>query len=138
LPYETLRRAVNRAAVFINVSGILQDESLAANIPIRVYLDLDPGFTQLWHAAQHIDLNADFHTHFITIGLAIGRPECNVRTCGLNWIPTVQPVVLDYWPQMNAVSGESLTTVANWRGYGSIDHNGVFYGPKSGAECAGF
>jgi hypothetical protein len=130
LPYEELRRVAHRADILVNVSGILNEESLTADIPIRVYLDLDPVFTQLWQAAQHIDLHLDGHSHFVTIGLAIGQPNCNVPTCGLKWIPTMQPIVLDYWPPADG-SGESLTTVANWRGYGSIEHKGVFYGQKA-------
>src|SRR5206468_1336575 len=37
--------------LLVNVAGMLQDDWLTADIPVRVYLDLDPAFTQLWHAA---------------------------------------------------------------------------------------
>src|SRR5262249_49766156 len=102
-------------------------------IPVRVYLDLDPAFNQLWHAAQGIDMRFAAHTHFVTIGQAIGLPGCVVPTCGLSWIPTPQPVVLPYWPVAGRIIHDGLTTVGNWRAYGSVEHDGVFYGQKAHA-----
>jgi hypothetical protein len=131
LPYADLRRAAHRADVLINISGMLADEALLRAIPLRVYLDLDPAFVQLWHATQGIDMRFAGHTHFVTIGLAIGGPGCDVPTCGLRWITTVQPVVLAHWPVAGRMTYDGLTTVANWRGYGSIEHAGVFYGQKA-------
>src|SRR5436305_2417393 len=34
--------------IVINISGTLDPEAVA-HIPVRVYLDLDPGFNQFWH-----------------------------------------------------------------------------------------
>jgi hypothetical protein len=67
----------------------------------------------------------------VTIGQAIGQPGCPVPTCGLSWIPTAQPVVLSHWPVAGAIVHDGLTTVGNWRGYGSIEHVGVSYGQKA-------
>jgi hypothetical protein len=110
---------------------MLTDEELTEHIPLRIYLDLDPAFTQLWHATQGIDMRFAGHNRFVTVGQAIGRPYCDVPTCGLEWIPTLQPVVLEYWPAAGRITRNALTTVANWRGYGSIEHEGVFYGQKA-------
>jgi hypothetical protein len=46
-------------------------------------------------------------------------------------VKTLQPVVLDHWPRARHVSRHALTTVANWRGYGSIEFGGRFYGQKA-------
>jgi hypothetical protein len=100
-------------------------------VPTRVYLDLDPAFNQLWHVAQGIDMRFEGHTHFVTIGLAIGQADCAVPTCGRKWITTRQPIVLEHWPVAGAIVHEGLTTVGNWRGYGSITLDGVFYGQKA-------
>ena len=131
LPYAQIREAARRADLLINISGMLTDEELTGRIPVRVYLDLDPAFNQLWHAMQGIDMRFAGHTHWVTVGLAIGQPECSVPTCGLPWITTLQPVVLAHWPVAERISYNALTTVANWRGYGSIDYGGVFYGQKA-------
>lgn len=131
LPYDELLRVSRRADLLVNISGLLTDEALIATIPRRIYLDLDPAFIQLWHAVQGIDMHFAGHTHFVTIGQAIGRPGCEVPTCGLDWITTPQPIVLEHWPVAGAISHDALTTVGNWRGYGSIEHQGVFYGQKA-------
>ena len=41
-----------------NASGVLKDERILAAIPTRVYLDLDPAFTQLWHECEGVDMVA--------------------------------------------------------------------------------
>lgn len=133
LPYERLREIAGRADVLINISGMLTDEALLSGIPRRVYLDLDPAFNQLWHAAQGIDMRFSGHSHFVTIGQAIGSPDCAVPTCGLEWIGTLQPLVLKHWPISQTIDHDALTTIGNWRGYGSIEHQGVFYGQKAHA-----
>lgn len=131
LSYQQLRALASSTDLLFNISGMLRDEKLISAIPIRVYLDLDPAFNQLWHAVQGIDMRFAAHTHFVTIGQAIGSPDCPVPTCGLTWIKTLQPVVLDLWPVGGGVAFDGLTTIANWRGYGSIEHNGQFYGQKA-------
>lgn len=131
LPYARLREAAHRIDVLINIAGVLTDEALLERAPMRLYLDLDPAFTQFWHAIEGINMRFGCHTHFATVGLAIGQPECPVPTCGRAWIATPQPVVLEHWPVAEQVTLDALTTVANWRGYGSIEHAGVFYGQKA-------
>jgi hypothetical protein len=127
--YELMRLAL-RADVLINISGMLTDPELIGPIPTRVYLDLDPAFVQIWHT-QNVDMRFAGHTHYVTIGRAIGRPDCTVPTCGLNWIPTNQPIVLDDWPVAGPIAHDAFTTIGNWRGYGSVEHDGVIYGQKA-------
>lgn len=129
-PYEWLRKAARESDLLVNIGGGLADEALLAPVPVRLYLDLDPGFTQLWHAVEGIDMRFAGHTHYATVGLTVGEPGCPVPTCGVDWIPTRQPVVLSEWPFAGAIERDALTTVANWRGYGSVEANGVFYGQK--------
>ena len=59
----------------------------------RVYLDLDPGFTQRG-TPRRVDMRFARHDHFVTVGSAIGRDGCRVPTCGLEWSTTLPPVVL--------------------------------------------
>ena len=133
LPYEQVRAAARDADLLVNISGILTDEHLTGSVPVRVYLDLDPAFNQLWHASG-IDMHFGGHTHFVTVGQAIGSPECPVPTSGLDWIGTVPPVVLEHWPVTRDGDGAgagAFTTVGNWRGYGSVEHEGHHYGQKA-------
>jgi hypothetical protein len=131
LPYGQSRDMAARADVLINISGLLTDPALLEPISRRVYLDIDPAFNQLWQAVQGIDMRFAGHTHFVTIGQGLGQPGCPVPTCGLPWLKTLQPVVLERWPVATQITCDALTTIGNWRGYGSIEHQGVMYGQKA-------
>jgi hypothetical protein len=137
LPHDALVARARRADLLLNISGMLRDPALTEPIPRRVFLDLDPAFNQMWHA-QGIDMGFDRHTHFATIGWNVGQPGCTVPTCGRTWITTPQPVVLGHWPVADRIEHAGLTTVANWRSYGSVTHDGVFHGQKAHAWRALF
>jgi hypothetical protein len=130
--YETLRSIASRCDLLINLSGVLTDPALLERIPVRLYVDLDPAFNQLWHACA-IDVGFERHTHFATIGLGLGHERCAVPTCDRAWIPTRQPIVLSEWPVTGREPVEAFTTSGNGRGLGSITHDGVFYGQKAHA-----
>ena len=130
--YDDVAAFARRADVLFNVSGMLAEAALLGPVRRRVYLDLDPAFVQLWHAAEGIDMRFDAHTHFATVGMNIGRGDCPVPTCGRQWVTTPQPVVLERWPAAGGTPvRDAWTTVANWRGYGSVHHDGVHYGQKA-------
>ena len=129
--YDDLLRFAKRADVLINVSGMLTDRALLDAIPRRVYLDLDPAFIQVWHHAYGIDMRFAAHTDFVTIGQRVGLDDCPVPTCGLQWLKTQQPVVLDEWPFTEPRESADLTTIGNWRGYGSVEFDGRHYGQKA-------
>jgi hypothetical protein len=129
--FQELRNIARRADLLINISGMLTVPALTEPIARRVYLDLDPAFNQLWQAVQGIDMRFAGHTHFVTIGLAIGTPECRTPTCGHEWLKTLQPIVLEHWPTAERIEYDGLTTIGNWRGYGSIEHEGTLYGQKA-------
>jgi hypothetical protein len=131
LAYSDLRAIVKATNLLLNISGMLQREDLVHCIPDRAYLDLDPAFNQLWHATQGIDMRFEAHNHFFTVGNALGEKTCSVPTCGVRWITTFQPVVMNHWPVANRTFYDAFTTIANWRGYGSIQHDGVLYGQKA-------
>lgn len=124
---------LRRADVLFNISGMLRDPELLEAVPRRVFLDLDPAFNQIWHL-QGADMGFDRHTHVVTIAMSIGDADCTVPTCGRDWITTLQPICLDHWP---VAEGEpvhdGLTTVAHWRSYGSVTHDGVVHGQKAHA-----
>lgn len=130
LEYAQLQELARYTDVLINLSGTLREPELLAHIPVRVYLDLDPGFTQVWHK-QSVDMGFGAHTHFVTVGLSVGEQDCPVPTAGVEWLTTLQPVVLEYWPACPEITGGAFTSVANWRAYGSIENDGVVYGQKA-------
>jgi len=129
--FGDLQRAAARCDALINLSGVLARPEITSSIPIRAYVDLDPAFNQLWHAVEGIDVGMADHTHFITVGLGLGEPDCPVPTCGVTWIRTLPPVVLDRWPAVDPPDAGPITTVGNWRSYGSIEVDGVLFGQKA-------
>jgi hypothetical protein len=93
-----------------------------------VFVDIDPGYPQMWHELGLVDMFGG-HDLFVSTGENLGRTECRVPTCGLNWITTPPPVVLDHWPVTAA--GRKYTTVATWRNpYGTVRWGGVTYGSR--------
>jgi len=127
---RTVREACASADVLINLSGVLQRSDLLECFSTRAYVDLDPAFNQLWHASG-IDRGFDHHTHHFTVGTAIGRDGCEIPVCGVEWQLTLPPVVLSRWPAVPPAPTGPVTTLANWRSYGSIEFDGAFYGQKA-------
>ena len=126
-----VQSAFETADLVLNFSGILRDVDLLQKVPARVYVDLDPGFTQLWQDVQGIDMGFGGHTHFVTVGPSIGTKGCPIPACGIDWIGTPQPVALEYWPTATEITHDAFTTIANWRGYGSVEYQGAFHGQKA-------
>jgi hypothetical protein len=127
-----LRRAelldrVRHSAFVLNVMGYLDDEDLLGAAPRRVFLDIDPGFGQMWQALGQAELFIG-HDDYVTVGENIGQPGCAIPTLGKTWITTKQPVVLDQWPVASSAS-DRFTGVASWRGaFGPVCYEGRIYG----------
>jgi hypothetical protein len=70
------------------------------------------------------------HDVHVTIGERIAAADCTIPACGLTWVVTPQPVVLDAWPALPPPTGHlRFTSVASWRGaYGPVDFEGRRYG----------
>lgn len=113
------------SSVIINISGHLRDPRILSLPRLRIFLDLDPGFTQAWHAAGNRGARLEGHDVFATIGERIGQPTCPIPTNGVAWIPTRQPVVLDEWPAATAPPVRGFTTVSTWRcPFGGVEIGG--------------
>jgi hypothetical protein len=127
---DDLARQIGPVDLLVNLSGVLRDPALLAAVPRRIYVDLDPGFTQVWHA-QGADVGLDGHTHHATVGLRLGAPDCPVPTVGLDWLPVLPPVVLDRWQPGAPVREPAATSVGHWRSYGPVTHDGLHYGQRA-------
>jgi len=115
------------ATFLLNVMGYLDDHDILAAASHRVFLDIDPGFGQMWRALGLADVFAG-HDKFVTVGENIQRPGCDIPDCGLEWITTVPPVVLDLWPPCTG-GRDVFTTIGAWRGpYGPVEYRGRSYG----------
>jgi hypothetical protein len=123
--------AVAPSATLVNISGHLTNPRLFPEFRRRVLVDIDPGFTQIWHATGNAGARVEGHDLYFTIAENIGRPDCTIPTGGLRWQTVRQPVVLDDWPVVAEPRPGHFTTIANWRGpFGPPELDGRTFGLK--------
>lgn len=128
LPRADVVERARSAACLVNVMGYCDDPAILEAVPRRVFLDIDPGFPQMWRALGLHDAFAG-HDRFATLARRIGKPSCTIPTCGLDWITLPQPVVLDEWPITPPRPGAAFTSIGAWRGpNGPVEYGGHLYG----------
>lgn len=116
--------------LLLNISGHLRAQKLVDRPRCRIYLDLDPGYTQAWCSEGLLDLGE--HDYWYTVGTQVGCAECSLPPGEQLWRHTLQPVCLRDWPDQPAGGSEVFTTVAAWRGtYGTLDIGARSFGPKA-------
>lgn len=120
------------ADVVINLAGIHPLRPWLEGVPVRIYIDADPAFTQIRHLTdpRARDL-AERHTAFFSFGEGIEQGTAEVPDDGLPWKATRQPIAVDAWPVTPARPGAPFTTVMQWDSYGSHEYGGRRYGMKS-------
>lgn len=122
------KEVLETADVLINVSGTLERPDEYRDIPILVYIDSDPVFTQIKVAKGQSGLLRllDLHDVHFSFGERVREewPDSPV-----NWLPTRQPVLLEQWAT-DEPPREVFTTVMNWTSYKPIEHEGRSYGQK--------
>jgi len=115
---ERLRAELTGADALVNISGVTVLAEQHMRIPVRIYVESDPVRPQIEIAKGNertIELLAA-HTHHFTFGENLGSPGCTVPIGRFSYIPTRQPVILDWWTGENGAEPRtSLTTVASWK-----------------------
>jgi hypothetical protein len=128
---EALRERAAGSDLLVNLGGHLRWPPLLEAARCRAYVDLDPGYTQIWHAERRPLGVLDHDLHF-TVGLNVGQPGCGVPDSGIDWRPILQPVVLERWPVAEGAGFSGFTTVASWRGaFGPLAWRGRTFGVKA-------
>ena len=131
LSAEETRERVGEAVALVNISGTIALPQLLGAARRRVYVDIDPGFTQIWTAQGSDAARLAGHDVYVTVGENIGSPGCAIPTLGLDWLTLPPPVVLDHWPAGPAEPAAPFTTVATWRNpFGGLEHEGAVFTMK--------
>jgi hypothetical protein len=87
------------------------------SVRLRVFVDVDPGFTQLRllkgdrslkETVAHCDC-------LFTIGQGIGTADCPIPNTGRRWISTLPPVSLPHWPVVSAAADAPFTAIMDWQ-----------------------
>ena len=115
--------------LLVNLSGKLRLKSVLRKMRRRIYLDMDPGYSQIWREQYGFDMNLSDHDVYVTVGLNLGKPDCPLPTCGFDWQSTLPPVVLAGWTTVQP-PGKAYSTVADWRGFGPVEWGGIWYNQK--------
>jgi hypothetical protein len=128
--YRELLDVAEAADLLLNISGHLTLEPMMRRLWRKAYLDLDPGFTQFWHAAGK-DARLGGHDFHFTIGENIGTRHCGIPSGDIRWRHTRQPAVLMDEACAPAPWKGRFTTIASWRGaYGPVQHGETTFGLK--------
>lgn len=127
----TLQRFARSADLFLNISGHFKVKDIINKPKFRLYLDLDPVFTQIWAAGYGANMNFEGHDHFLTVGTCL-QASTSVPLLGKKWVPTLPPVSLKHWTATATPKADApWTTVTHWYGYPAIEYNGEAYDNKS-------
>jgi hypothetical protein len=84
----------------------------------KIFIDTDPGFTQLAIARAGPGWYQDFfasHQTLFTFGLNVTSPTCNLAATPFRWHPTVQPIALQFWPVVPPPQDAPYTTIMSWK-----------------------
>ncbi|HEX5419140.1 MAG TPA: hypothetical protein VFY39_04005, partial [Gammaproteobacteria bacterium] len=120
------------ADVMVNVSGACWLRPEYRRIPRKIFIDSDPMFTQVGLTSASPETLERLHAHdfHFTFAENIGQPDCRIPALGFRWIPTRQPIVLDWWPRTLEPPRSVWTTVMNWVSYKGCEYAGDTWGQK--------
>lgn len=91
----------------------------------RALVDLDPGHLQVSAMGQETDIQA--HDVFLTVGLRMDAPGCEVPALGVRWRPFLPIVYLPMWESAAAPGRRApFTSVTHWT-WEELQLNGRVY-----------
>ena len=130
---EKLRAVCARADLLIMRAIPLWDWRAEYDLPRRrIFIDVDPGFTQFQIAAGDKDFaNAIRRAErLFTLGQRFGAQDCPVPVNGWDWHATRPPVALSQWSCVEDDSATHFSSVMRWQGFDNVTFKGVSYGQK--------
>ena len=106
---------LGEADLVINVAGVNRIPPERRGGRPAVYIDIDPGITQVRAEQGDALLRAilDEHDHLFTFGENVGTPRSALPTDGYHWHPTRPPVAIELWATARP-PGAAYTTVGTW------------------------
>ncbi|HZO36322.1 MAG TPA: hypothetical protein VFB41_05530 [Solirubrobacteraceae bacterium] len=133
MPRDELCALLDGAVALVNISGHLRLPELVCRVRgPHVFVDLDPGYTQIWDASGADTGNLRGHDLHFSVGANVGGAGWTLPTGGVRWRAIRQPVVLERWNVEPDDGFTGFTTVASWRGaFGPAEWKGRSYGVKA-------
>jgi hypothetical protein len=118
LSQEALDDLYRDAAFIFNLHGGTVPQAAHCETGRLVYVGTDPVEHEvaLYHDDQSIVDYLAAHCAFFTWGANCGNADCSVPSSErFKFVPTRQPVVMDFWEPFRADPADTFTTVGNWR-----------------------
>lgn len=117
LSLQEIQQLYRDADGILNVCGAqeMNDDLLASDRIL--YVESDPALEQIKVDQGNHDTIEYLgqHRKLFTFGENVGTDEFPVPKHGLEWLPTRQPVVIDFWETSDAPAADALfTSIANW------------------------
>jgi len=140
-PLATVERWCSDADLFLNVSGACWLREPYRGARRIAYLDTDPCYSQAKLLAVEQGTATEdqaysvglirAHNCFFTLAENINDPRCAIPACGLRWLPTREPIVIEDWPMTFDAAARHYTTVMSWKTDVTLPVlSGVRYGGK--------
>ncbi|MBZ5609853.1 MAG: hypothetical protein LAP38_16450 [Acidobacteriia bacterium] len=127
----SIEDVLRAADLFVDMGshGLWLDE--AASIPLRVFVDGEPGYRQMMFETTGREGHAlPEYERYYSVGLNVGTPACIAPDAGKHWRPIFDPVVTDLFSCEPPPTRAPFTTVMSWQAHSPIEFNGVTYGQK--------
>lgn len=99
----------------------------------RIYIDADPGFTQIKLAcgsSEELVNTIERCERLFTIGQRLGAEDCLIPQTGRQWLKTLPPVALPYWLPTEDNDTTYFSSIMQWHSYQEVVYKGVTYGNK--------
>ena len=124
LVLRKIRQLYRDADAILNICGAQEFNDDLLQSDRLIYIESDPGVEQI-KIAKRTRSTIDYlrrHRALFTFGENVGTKKFPVPTHGFKWLPTRQPVVLDFWKTKRPPAHAALfTSVANWSTSGLKD-----------------
>jgi glycosyltransferase involved in cell wall biosynthesis len=137
-----LRRVLGEAELILNLHGATEPQEELANSGRLVYVETDPVQLQidLHDGSQQARDFLAAHCALFSFAENLAGEDCTLpSTPGYHFLPTRQPVVLDFWANGDVPPGESFRTVGNFhQGWRNVVYEGETYGWSKDTEWRKF
>jgi glycosyl transferase family 1 len=138
---QQVERACAAADLFLNVSGACWLRESYRGARRIAYVDTDPSYSQAKLLAVERGVATEdqvfsvglirAHDCFFTTAENINDPSCAIPACGLRWLTTRQPIIVDDWPFTFDPNARAYTTVMSWKTDVTLPNlGGITYGGK--------
>ena len=117
---------IRESDLLLNISGTLMTPEDYRSVNRMVYIDSDPGFTELKMRETRFRERVICHDHFLSFGELLSSQKTD---SGIKWQATRSPIVLSEWDS-DAINNGFYTTIMNWTSYKPMEKEGKIYGQK--------